>query len=447
MGNALNRYIANIPSVFNPETNTVLHALLFAIASSDDDVESSIALAKMQMFVRTATGQYLDILGKSRGVQRPPTLGLPDVDYQNLIPNLSLKPKQIRKAFYDTADVFFGPTFSRANFSTANSATFDIVTGDSITISVDGGPLQTVKVLAGDIAAQGLATSLEMQAILSRINGVTVDVLTDIVTGDETLNMRTNTPGPVGSLNISSTSTMVSPTKLDFPIGKFTILNLDQRVAVYNIRPNELFIEIPAVVPALKRTLKGSHHFHADATLAGPVPPADGIWQGSFFYDPTGSVDAITITGQKANIQQTITKQSILTSVAVDSTVGFLSPSGSVMFGYGTSLQEGPVKYRGIPNANTILLDPGYVFKNDHAVGTTMNAVLQSKPYVPRVDGTDLAIYLTSPSSAREIVQGILESLAAAGIVVTFKVLAPNYVYLIDNPYVPLDTPSIAPES
>jgi hypothetical protein len=30
----------------------------------------------------------------------------------------------------------------------------------------------------------------------------------------------------------------------------------------------------------------------------------------------------------------------------------------------------------------------------------------------------------------------ILESLAAAGVIVKFKVLAPTYKYLIDNPYI-----------
>jgi hypothetical protein len=436
--NALTKMITSIPKVYNPDTNRVLYALLYAIALSDDQVEAAIALAKDQLFVRTATGNNLDILGKSLGVERPPTLGLPDADYQELIPNLSLKPKQIRKAFYDTADVFWGPLFSRANITSGNVAPFNVVTGDTFSIAVNNGPAQTVKVLTGDIAVNGAATAQEIINILSRIQNITPTILTDSISGNQSINIRTDAPGPVGKLNVLS-STMISTGKLNFTEGEFDILDLDQRVTVYNIRPNELFIEIPAIVPALRRTLKGAHHFHLDSTLAGPVPPDNGIWQGSFFYNPSGDVETLTVTQQRCNIQQEVSKGSVFTSVAVDDNSNFLLPSGQVIFGFGTDLQEGPIKYRGIPNKNTVLLDPAYTFKNDHDPGTTINVISQNKPYVPRTNGQDLAIYLTSPSGAREIVQGILASLAAEGITVTFQVLAPRYKYLVDNPYLSTD--------
>lgn len=435
MGNALNRYINTIPKVFKPETNLAMHALLVALATNDDQIEEAIALGKKQLFVRTATGKYLDILGRSLGVQRPPTLGLQDDKYQELIPNLSLKPKQIRKAFYDTADVFWGPLFSRTNITTHNSAPFDIQLGDVISVSIDGGPVQNIKVLVGDVQTLGSATADEVIAILSRIKGATPTIQVDPVSGDQFINLRTNTPGSVGTVEILD-STMISPTKLDFTVGKYDILDLDQRVVVYNIRPNELFIEIPAVVPALRRTLKGSHHFHADATIEPPVAPDNGIWQGSFFYNPTGSVDSFTISSQHCEIQQILEKQSVYTSVAVDDNSSFKSQFGQLIFGFGTKSQEGPVKFRGIPNSNTILIDPSYVFKFDHSVGESINVITQQKPYVPRIDGTDLAIYLNSPSQARQIVQDILTSLAAAGIIVNFRVLAPKYRYILDNPYI-----------
>lgn len=436
--NSLTKMTTSIPKVYSPETNRVLFALLNAIALSDDHVEAAIALAKDQLFVRTATGNNLNILGKSLGVQRPPTLGLPDPDYQELIPNLSLKPKQIRKSFYDTADVFWGPLFSRANVTSRNFAPFDVSQDDVFSISVNNGPIQSVKALAGNIALNGIATAQEIVDILSRLKGITPSIVIDTVSGNQFVNIRTNTPGPVGKLSIKSSS-MISGSKLDFVLGDFDILDLDQRVVVYNIRPNELFIEIPATIPALRRTLKGSHHFHQDATIEPQVPPSNGIWQGSFFFNPSGSVSSATVTSQKCLTQQTISRGSIYTSIAVDNNSAFKTSSGEILFGFGTSIQEGPVKYRGIPNDNTILLDPAYIFKNDHASGANINVVLANKPYVPRPNGQDLAIYLTSPSGSRQIVQGILASLAAEGIVVKFKVLAPIYRYILDNPYISED--------
>jgi hypothetical protein len=440
---SLKRYQNTLPRVFNPEQNRVILALLYAIALSDDDVESAVAEAKKQLFVRTATGKNLDRLANSLGVERPPTLGLTDEEFQSLIPNLSLKPKTIRKAFYDTADVFWGESFSRANITTGNVAPFNVSVGDTISVQIDLRDVQNVKVLSGDIQTNGAATAEEIKAILDKIEGATTTIREDALTGDQSINLRTNTPGSTGKVKIL-TSSMIGSSKLDFTVGSYDILDLDQRVVVYNINPNELLIEIPAIVPALKRTLRGSHHFHEDSTLETPKGTAQGTWQGSFLFNPDGSVNTFTVTKQKCSLQQTISKGNVYTSVAVDSTTLIENPSGEIIFGFGTSDEEGPVKYRGVPNSTTILLDPSYTFKNDHDVNTILNVISKKEPYTPVRNGEDLAIYLTSPSGAREVVQNILRTLSAAGIIITFKILAPNYKYIIDNPYISDDD---APES
>lgn len=441
--NALLKFFETIPSSLKPRYNTVLLALITALARSDDEIETQIQNGRDQLFVKTATGTNLESLAKSRGVSKPATLGLTDDEFRELIPNLSLKPKQIKKAFYDTADVFWGPLFSRANLTSNNAGPYDVSVGDSISVKIDGGETQVVKVLAGEIATDGAATAEEIKAILERIDNVTVTILEDLSTGDKSVNLRTNTPGPVGSVEILS-STMVSSTKLDFDLGKVEILDLAQRVAVYNINPNELLIEIPAIVPTLRRTLKGSHHFHADATLEPPVPPSNDIWSGSFLFNPTGTRSTFTLTSQRATLQQPINQGEVYTSILVDDTSLFDNPSGQIVFGFGTEKEEVPVTYRGIPNSNTLLLDPGYVFENDHAIGTSINVTSAQVPHVPERDGTDLAVYLTSPSGAREIVQEIIQKLKAAGIIIKFEILAPNYKYLCDNPYISDDdAPSI----
>ena len=442
-GDSFKKYIATIPKVFRPEYNRVIRALLLAIASSDDTICQQIQNAKDQLFVRTATGQNLDKLSNSLGVSRPTGLGLNDSQYQELVPNLSLKPKQIKKAFYDTADVFWGPLFSRANISTNNFETFNLNVGDELSFRIDNGEIQTVKVLTGDIATPGFATAEEVVTLLNKLNGVTSIVQEDSITGNISVNLRTNTPGSVGSIEVISSSG-IGTSKVDFTIGLYDILNLDQRVSIYNVNPNELIIELPAIVPALRRTLKGSHHFHADSTLEGSVPPNNGIWQGSFFFSPTGQNGNFTITSQKAILQQTINKGEVLTSITVDDTSSFTNNSGNLIFGFGRSNQEVPIRFRGVPNANTILIDPSFKFTQDHPIGTYVNVISQTRPLIPNRDGSDLAIYLTSPSGAREIVEGLLLTLAAAGIIIKFLILAPTYKYIIDNPYLSSDdAPSI----
>ncbi len=433
MSNNLKKYFDTIPKTFSPETNRIMYALLYAIALSDDDVEAAIGEAKKDLFVRTATGRNLEKIANSLGVAKPQSLGLTDKEFQELIPNLSLKPKTIRKSFYDTADVFWGPLYSRANVQSQNFAPFNINVGDSLFVSINNGQLQQVKILTGDLATPGFATAEEMVKIFSRIKGATAQVVTEPLSGNKHVSIRTNTPGPTGSVEIYDSAIASA---MGFDVGAYDLLKLDQRVVVYNVNPNELLIEIPAVIPALRRTLRGSHHFHADSTIEPAVAPAMGIWQGSFIFSPNGQTNTFTVSKQKCGLQQSITKGQIYTSVAVDNNSSFLLPTGDLIFDFGMDTQEGPVKYRGVPNTNTILIDPGYVFKFDHNIGSAINVITQRQPYTPLKNGKDLAVYLTSPSGAREVVQMILASLAAAGVVVKFKILAPTYRYIIDNPYI-----------
>lgn len=437
-GDSFKRYLATIPKVFRPEFNRVIKALLLSIASAEDEQCKQVANAKDQLFVRTATGQNLDRLANSLGVSRPATLGLTDSEFQELIPNLSLKPKQIRKAFYDTADVFWGPLFSRANVTTNNVAPFNLIIGDELSFIINNGETQTVKILTGDVATPGSATAEEVVTLLEKLDGTTASILEDSLTGNKAVNLRTDTPGSTGDIQVLASSG-IGTSKLDFTVGQFDILDLDQRVTVYNINPNELVIEIPAIVPALRRTLKGSHHFHADGTIEPPKGTAQGIWQGSFLFDPNGTRGNFTISSQKAVLQTAIFKGDVLTAITVDDTSLFKDNSGDLILGFGMSDQEVPIRFRGVPNSNTILIDPSYTFTQDHPVGTIINVSLDRKSHTPLRNGNDLAVYLTSPSGAREIVQAILETLKAAGIIIRFIVLAPKYKYLLDNPYLSED--------
>lgn len=431
------RFVRTLPSVYKPEVNPLLRALLQAWGMSHDEMVLQIANAKDQLFVPTAEGQYLDRLGSGLGVSRPQSLGLLDGDFQKLIPVLSLESKNIRKIFYEVMDVFWGPLFSRTNITSTNFAPFNISAGDDLSLSVDGGTAQSAKVLSGDIATPGAATAEEIATVISRLSGVTVSVIVEPGTLHEYVNVRTNTPGARGSLQVND-STMAGDSELSLTTKKYRITDIPQRTVVWEITPRELLIEIPAIIPTLRRTLKGSHHFHADSSIEPAVPPGNGIWQGSFLFSPSGA--SFTVTAHKAVIQETLEEGNVYTKVTVDDSSNIPNQPGTLIFGWGMEDEEQPVNYINVPNQNTILLDPGHVFSKTHTSGTIINVLAASlNPYVPRVDGADLAIYLTSPSNSRNVVQDILKSLAAAGVLVTFAILLPNYKYLIVNPYLEND--------
>lgn len=427
----LQKYINFMPKELSPESNPMLNALLQAWSGSDDEVLTQLNNTKAQLFVKTAEGNFLDRLASNYGVSRPTALGLLDSDFQKLIPNLSLKQKQVTRAFYDTMDVFWGPLFSRANVLSATIEPFNLSTGDSFTLAIDGGANQIVNILPGDVRIQGQATTAEVIRVFSRITNLTLQEVTDVTTGNQALNFRTNTPGPRGSIEFLNGFGIFGIVQ-NF---KNLVIDLPQRTVLYQVNAGEVLIELPAVVPTLRRSLFGSHHFHATSALESAIPPANGIWQGSFLYSRSGA--SFLPTSKKAVLSDTILKGDVLNEITVADSSNIPLGGGALIFNFGKETQEAPVPYITVPNSNTILINPGYSFQQNHLAGSEINflAPNQSGPYKPRLNGQDLAIYLTSPANARTLVQGILASLAAAGIVVTFLVLLPKYNYIIDNPF------------
>ena len=174
------------------------------------------------------------------------------------------------------------------------------------------------------------------------------------------------------------------------------------------------------------------------------------IWVGSFLYDPSGLESSFTVTGQSAQIiGDTTTGGSGLTAgevhprITVDSGNNTLpETSGLAVVGFGSESQEQAlVIYRGRANQSVIEVDPSFVFTRTHTAGTFINIVSSASPFVPDRQGDAYPVYLTSSTNAREIILEILRTLSAAGVFINFVILAPEYKYLVDNPYLITDDP------
>ena len=688
--------------------NPVLNAVLRGFAQADDEIATALDATKASLFVRTAENQQLDVIASSLGVSRPGSLGISDTAFQNLVPPLSLRAKQVRQAFYNAMDAFYGPEFSRANLITTSNAPFAVFNlvnpvnsiQDTLTFTVDDGTPQSILVRTDDLASSGAMTALELNTIINdNISGATSEILVDPITKTETVRVRTNTPGLRGSLLYSSNRRFVfstdvainakddntrtimvtaadgeylagdiitiddsisfvilnvqfaagvaslllddSTTSIDlaktppsfiservrnttidlFPTDKAELIKQDQRTVVYELTPNNVIIELPAVLPSLERSLRGSLHVHngplinnlifrgetttetlpdslfdnatqsfsfptgsmdagnirvnavsgdileltgefaqiqigdtltifdqtlqrnigtsrvvsigsgsandefrvtavpafanADDTIsiisrpnfynvtsdeswitydqssrlltfAPPAgqdldvyeytvtnsqnseesfrafvrvdnrlaPAADQqVWEGAFVFNPSGDQTAFTVSGESAVITgdaitgaDTLAAGRVFPRVNVESDSNTLpTTSGLAVIGYGSSTQEPSlIRYRGRAADDIIELDPSFVFTNNQPSGTYINIVSTATPFTPDRTGGDYPIYLTSSTEARVVVQGILQSLAAAGVVVTFVALAPDYRYLIDNPYLTDDDAPIS---
>lgn len=259
------------------------------------------------------------------------------------------------------------------------------------------------------------------------------------------------------------------------------------RVKVYEIRPNEIVVEIPSSVPALRRDLRGSHHFHAyngtivsidntfkemvidlsDSTKILKVDElaysnfGQGLNSGLILSNTGGntgvtlqfpaSVDisvfnvgesfnmsvlnypgsffadptsAFSITSKRGVLGQNISAGTIVPTVVMTDSSGIPDSMGKIVFNFGMDNQEELIDYFGRPNNTTLLISPIYVFQKDHFIGEPLNVIVS--PYQsPSIYGDDYSIYLVGVTAARILAQNIIESIVAAGIVVKWIVNDP----------------------
>jgi hypothetical protein len=259
-------------------------------------------------------------------------------------------------------------------------------------------------------------------------------------------------------------------------------------VRINEINANEIVIQIPSTVPALRRSLRGSHHFKnytgtivsIDNVLKEMVIDLDddskvlkedelafaifgqnletepmlsnsaGTTGVTIQFDASADLSkfdisqrfnmvlnnypgsflpdttrAYTVTGKRGVLGQTINAGSIYTTITMQDASMIPDAQGRLVFNLGHNNEEADIKYFGRPNNTTLLIDPLYNFVQNHAIGEGVNVIV--KPYrVPRIDGSDYSIYLVGVVAARLLAQRIVESIVAAGVVIRWVIVEPK---------------------
>jgi hypothetical protein len=253
--------------------------------------------------------------------------------------------------------------------------------------------------------------------------------------------------------------------------------------------PNEITIQIPSSVPALRRTLKGSLHFH---NYSGTITSIDNIaktaivdisgnqkslvvdelkdanfGQGYLSYpiisnsagnsgviiqfdvtadlsllDPgkrfmiAGVPDyqgsffpdttrAFTVKKERGVLGQNLVAGNVYPTITMQDASGIPDAPGRLIFDFGNSQQEVDIKYFGRPNNTSLLIDSSYAFLKNHSIGSVVNVMV--KPYIkPAINGEDYSIYFVGVTAARILAQQIVESVVAAGVVVRWQIVYPK---------------------
>jgi len=102
---------------------------------------------------------------------------------------------------------------------------------------------------------------------------------------------------------------------------------------------------------------------------------------------------------------------------------------GKLIFDFGTEKEEGPIRYFYKPSDSTIAIDPAYVFKFSHNIGSAVTRINKKGGIQFKGDGSERAPYITDPSAAREVLKELMESIKSIGVFLNFMIRYPELYY------------------
>lgn len=195
-----------------------------------------------------------------------------------------------------------------------------------------------------------------------------------------------------------------------------TLNDLTRFATMYEVNPYEAVIFLPATTRIVRRALKGGWHIHKDGS--------DATFKGSYLFNPKSG---FPISSVSAPLNEKINAGQVYSVISTNGpSTDFPDEIGYLVFDFGTSNQEGPIRYLGRPSNNTLLLDASYTFKKTHDVNSDITLVRSIKPFIPRVDGRDYATYLTGTTKGRIEAEELSNKLVAAGIFLNIIIVYPG---------------------
>jgi len=189
--------------------------------------------------------------------------------------------------------------------------------------------------------------------------------------------------------------------------------------AAYQTESRLLEVFMPATTRVIRRDRVGAAHIHD----SGPSTVDD---LGPYIYDTS---KPYIIGGEECNTLQRVDSNTDLI-IQVDDSSDIPDDTGYLIFGFGTSKEEGPVPYIARPSTNSLLINPSYSFENIHEAGTNISLVSGNYAYDVAKDGSDVPFYLTDIVSGRIYAEELINSITATGITVIITILYPEDIGL-----------------
>lgn len=182
-------------------------AMLNALAAGDQLNQDNIIAVKPQLFIATATGEFLDRLMAGIGIVRPAGMGISDTLFREMGIAIT-NTKLVRNIFLQVLSIFYGLDAVQANSLSGDPEGYVLANGMTLMLLVDNDPTPlTITFSASQFTNISDATALEVANAISESafdSGytLTAQVFHDATTNENFVQLISGTKGPLSSVTV-----------------------------------------------------------------------------------------------------------------------------------------------------------------------------------------------------------------------------------------------------
>lgn len=198
--------IDSLRRFLNPQfrLKTAWEALIAAIAAGDQIVRDNAYKAFDQLFLSTASGQYLIKKAADYGI-RQPDIGISDSVFRKLAVSLNAR-KLVHQALLGILETFYGQDATHANVTTGTAEPYNLTNNDYVVFRFDDRTDVTATFLSEDFSTLSAATASEIAAVFTRAfrnAGLTAYALAKSIDGANKVVVYSGALGLLGSIKVT----------------------------------------------------------------------------------------------------------------------------------------------------------------------------------------------------------------------------------------------------
>ena len=340
----------------------------------------------------------------------------------------------------------------------------------TVTNSVDSSTLELAD--ASKFPVHGGQFVLQpVNEIFSRIIGGSVDIVTSFqfnssfnvaqqrysftgVSGNNLTGVSPALPAVSDTFQVNLTSvtrngsgviTAITATPNTFGIGDYVII--DGATGSLSTTPNGVF-PIQSIIDESTFTYNSPGDAGTDTGGTALVERIGMANSGSLVYLTTANINTgifgpyiwdlnapFVLSSMTTTITMNILAGNVVKVLTITTPNNIPNETGFLIFDFGLETQEGPVRYLLKPNDGTITLDPSYVFLHNHSTGSEITVISSKGAHVMSGIGSEYPLYVTDPTQARAVLEGLIEQVSSVGFFIEFLIRFPQQYYNAYNVY------------